>query len=156
MITRIEDNVPALHVNSELEEAVIDAIREGGYPDPASQRRMQGLTSGRSYLVDLVVEPGVSGPIVIQLFYQDGSGSAQERIPYLALRLMYSVDQLWVDGPGQPFGYLVIDGQGIIDRGFFIGELPLLLQSGRYISICDKETFIAAARAGRLAPGVGS
>jgi hypothetical protein len=126
---------------------VLPALARGGYTY-RQQAFIGTRLGGRRHKVDILATDANSTSYLISLKWQQGSGTAEQKVPFEVMCLMDAI----AAGKGEyRSAYVVLGGEGWSLRNFFTsGELGKFLAHVGIVSVVTLETFVAKANRGAL------
>ncbi len=130
-----------------LEEMVLPALRRGGYQCQRRVRIGERFGGGR-HIVDIVARDPEGRVFLISLKWQQGSGTAEQKVPFEAMCLAEAI----LSGSGEyQKAYLVLGGIGWRLKDFYVGGgLNRHMLHSDLVNILPLEHFIAKANRGQL------
>jgi hypothetical protein len=127
-----------------FEAVAVPALQKNGY----SYRRQVNIgprLGGGVHKVDLLVETPLGVLIPVSAKWQQVSGTAEEKVPYEVIKLIYSIEK---GDQHFPYAYLVLGGNGWrpeLKKFYILGGLQSYIPKAQLVRIVDLYSFIARA-----------
>jgi hypothetical protein len=130
-----------------LEELILSPLRRNGY-QVGSQVYVGNTPNGRRHRVDALAVSPEGKDILISVKWQQVSGTAEEKIPYEVIKLIYSIE----NSEGRfDKAYLVLAGNGWTLRDWYLsGELKKYITKSHLVDIVNLDGFITLANKKKL------
>ena len=130
-----------------LEQMALPALARGGY-SYRQQAFVGTRLGGRRHRVDILATDANGLSYLISLKWQQGSGTAEQKVPFEVMCLM---DAVQTGNGAYRSAYVVLGGEGWSLRNFYTsGELGRFLAHVGIVSVVTLEAFVAKANRGEL------
>ena len=130
-----------------LESTILPSLERNGY-QVSSQVYVGPKPNGKRHIVDALAVSPKGKDILISVKWQQVGGTAEEKIPYEVIKLIYSIENS--DGRFDK-AYLVLAGEGwTLKQWYFSGALKEYINKSHLVDIISLDKFITLANTKKL------
>jgi len=124
--------------------ALREALREGGH-SIEEQVPAPSLLGRRKYRVDFRARSAIGHVLLLDILYQDASGTAEQKVPFFVIDLIAAVPLMEADQ-----GFVIMGGDGYTLAQTMIEHLPGRLVDADRVRLLTLEDACALAATGKL------